>query len=1069
MLLDNILEQGASTFDASVREIQKTYDEVVWGVESPPLSYVEKKEKVGKNGRQYQHPPPHGLTVEQYHLSRQGTLKTATTAKKKKRHVPRTPSSSPAGGKKRHRRLLQQETNDGKNLQSTPTTDVDDSWGEDSTLTGSSSSSSASEADNIQLRNNNKLRSSRNDPPGFSSKHRSKQQSPRQQHGRQDRKLESSPTKAVSIDEIFGYNTKQRLTRTKIRHDEDVGLDVCVLDVPSSDLNQRSLLIVKSIDPAGIFAKTDLGVGDAILSINGVSFKQQPPPYAVRRENMTSSASGRPNLFQARTLLNGRGRTVAIEYQKFGETTTPDHIERIKQKLYATKESSTRSNSRSSRKKRFSSAVNSRKFPTSARVDFLGMLRTTGGSTRKNRSTTLEHTASTAPLSDSEKTEEEDHLVDVEAPPKISRLTRIKEKTQKIRSANQKKSQTSKKRGGKKGGVDKSNCNKRSNAGEANQNIKPKDTSNEPLLPPENNQMAKTKEDNTDASVLPYCSLLNNGSQGQIQLLLNEQVFSTNNNTANPPAKTIDENLPSESDDIGDNSIVADAENLCSTPNNKAAVVSPARSTRSSRSESYLQDLRKGLSPTANAILQDLSAGIAPYTDAVVGKPIESESAGHFRGGSNSKPQGPPIPVDGHEKEMIRVDRKVFEKLHQRIEGLKKSNMQLNNELASLKRKRNDSVQKLADAKKELEHVEAKEQVYVSQLDLVKSRLEIASIQADKRQRELQVSKERSIAENDKVIAVLTKRIEGMEKTNQRLVEQLKRHEVKRQEKTSTLQAQYDRLKMKFSAQSTLLDNVMTANEELTSQNEAMEAELMNYGGNVVVSGKPPLHSSASFFAEGSENEMEHIKRDPILLAQAKDLSFYRERTSDLEEQVESLSNKLQALKELEEKAQAAKPIEDDEFFSECNDAAIETAPSLFDVLTSSGEDDPKSSHSRRSLPQETKVAQDLNTFVENPSYAGTTFKLKYQHHYETTGASSDADDETVSTKSHRVDQRSSLVLMKRILELETTFHDINLDPKESEQFVKALQSRISQLAEKGYAKVGSVEVMTDVREEQYR
>jgi len=717
------------------------------------------------------------------------------------------------------------------------------------------------------------------------------------------------------------------------------------------------------------------------------------------------------------------------------------------------------------------------------------MLRTTGGSKRKNRSTVLEHTAATAPLSDSEKTEEEDSPVDnVEAPPKISRLTRLKEKTHKLR----KKSETSKKSGGKKSGVDNSNVNN-NNTGTKTNNTEETNPSNEAPLPPEANQMEKTKGDSTDASVLPYCSLLNNGSQGQIQLLLKEKVFSPNNNNniANPP-KTIDENLPS------DNSILADAaEKTCSTPNknnnNKAAVMSPARSTMSSRSESYLQDLRKGLSPTANAILEDLSAGIAPYTDAVVGKPIDSDSACHLKGGSNSKPQqGSPIPFDGHKKEMIRINRKVFEKLHQKVEGLKKSNLQLNNELVSIKRKRNDSVQKLAETKKQLEHVEAKEQVYVSQLDLVKSRLEIANIQADKRQRELRVSKEKSIAENDKVIAVLTKRIEGLEKTNQRLVEQLKRHEVKRQEKTSTLQAQYDRLKMKFSAQSTLLDNVMTANEELTSQNEAMETELMNYGGNVVVSGsKPPLHNSVSstgmFFAEGSENEMEHIKRDPILLAQAKDLSFYRERTTELEEQVERLSDKLQALKELQAKAEADKPIEASESFSEGNDdddenAAIETAPSLFDVLTSSGEDDPKSSHSRRSLSQETKMAQDPNTSLENPSDAGTTFKLKYQHHYETNGASSDADDETVSTKSHRLDQRSnnnnnvslvesasSLVLMKRILELETTLRDVDLDPEESDQFVKALRSRISHLTEKGHSKVGSVEAMTDVSEEQHR
>ena len=104
-----------------------------------------------------------------------------------------------------------------------------------------------------------------------------------------------------------------------------------------------------------------------------------------------------------------------------------------------------------------------------------------------------------------------------------------------------------------------------------------------------------------------------------------------------------------------------------------------------------------------------------------------------------------------------------------------------------------------------------------------------------------------------------------------RLVAKMKKVEIKRQEKYNTLQAQFERLKMKFAAQSTLLDNVMTANEELTSQNEVMESDLQALQKNQ----KPPLPLQENMttltvskglgvvFEEASEYDSEHLRRDP--------------------------------------------------------------------------------------------------------------------------------------------------------------------------------------------------------------
>jgi hypothetical protein len=957
---ENFLEQGASTIDASVRELQRTYDEVVWGIESPP-SYIEKKEQVVRNGsgthpwipHQHQHQHQHHQDSQgQQQQVHQGKLKTTTM--QKEQHLLR---SSSFGGKKHrcHNHLHRRS----RNVQGTPTTDVDDSWADDSTLSDHESyvfdsSSSASESDSATMKRRTPGRSSKmfgdyatsvgcktnnTNPqqpsvsPGSiintstaNNKQQQQQQHQQHHHNRIHNKLEpSSSSAARSIDEIFGYNTKQTLSRSKTRLDQDVGLDFCVLDVPSSNLKNpnrhvsrtRSLLIVQSIDRGGLFANTDLGVGDAILSVNGVSFTQ---PQSHRRARDNSGSFVRPNLFQARALLNGRGRSVAIEYQKFGETNTSvcsstlERTERTKNVVehpQAQGQASSAAKVFLPRKQRPSSLAHSRRSSSSTRVDFLGMLRTTDKSTKKGRSRNapLPAPPKTSPGGDREQPQ-------VETPPRISRLTRLKARTQKLRTTGHKKIEASKKLlaftsiGNNAVGSNKKD-KEPSSSNNINSNITSNNTSNitsssnvninnsnddgkENNLSSSNNNNNRNATKNTnheppkgksgtnakyqsDSSVLPYCSLLNHGPEEQIQLLKERVVSSINAAPETPKrdgeqAEPIDlwETTPCEADNHG---FQLDNHGFQLY---KAAVCSPARSTRS---ESYLQDLRRGLSPTANAILEDLSVGIKPcreditrQRDNIACQPSSSTTTNHF------------LP-DGHHRERVRINQKVFDRLQLRIDSLKRNNLLLSDELVTLKRKRDTSSQKLELAQKQLEQIEAKEQIYVTQLGLLKSRLEISNIQADKRHRELFDSKEKSIAENDRVISVLSKRIESLEAANHRLLEQLKKVDSKRQEKHNSVQAQFERLKMKFSAQSTLLDNVMTANEDLTSQNEAWESELLGVHNN---NKKPPRHDGAAttgmVFAEGSEYEIEHIKRDPILLAQGKEFSSYKERNGYLEE-----------------------------------------------------------------------------------------------------------------------------------------------------------------------------------------
>lgn len=493
---------------------------------------------------------------------------------------------------------------------------------------------------------------------------------------------------------------------------------------------------------------------------------------------------------------------------------------------------------------------------------------------------------------------------------------------------------------------------------------------------------------------------------------------------------------------------------------------SPARSTRS---DSYLEDLRKTLSPTANAILAELSTGKKEVNEPTQ-QQHDSESS-QMIAPVNLFPEGNLL------LETTEISLKELEKLNLRIEFLNKNNLQLKSEVASLKQNMDTTSQKLAQAEKQKEQSDAKDKVYTNQLKLLKSRLEIATIQSDKRQRELLEAKEKSIAENDKVISNLSKRIETLESTNKRLVEQLKKVETKRQEKQTNLQAQFDRLKMKFSAQSTLLDNVMTSNEELTSQNEAMESELHAYTiaasakTNNISNQRPPLSpvtTTGMLFAEGSESELEHIKRDPILLAQAKELSSCKERNSQLEDQIESLSKKLaDAMVQLQAKPPMPVVIK--------RHRESPHTPSLLDVTdTSSFEENDENNVSMdrssdegglNTLPSllQASFSSEMEE-VRNPT---NTYQLEYEH--KTEKKTSDDDDMvSVSLSNHdrqgepsmsniadeSFESVTSQMLMDRILELEIALQRTNLQPEESEKFLVALQSRIAKLTARGYEKV---------------
>jgi len=925
-----------------------------------------------------------------------------------------------------------------------------------------------------------------------------------------------------SFDEFFGYSTKQTISKTKKFADQDVGLGICLLDPPATSGSLRSLLIVQRIDPRGLFARSRLGVGDTILSINGVGFKD---PYG----NKNHRKSFQPNLFKARALVNARVLRVTIEYQKFGETNSAasstifsDETNSIKNQKEGlpTQEpvpKLTRDSFTALSPPRPGQVKQPRSSATS--IDFTGNLRTTD-TDRSSSSKTIDRSSLKSMFDSDEASKQQERQVST--PPKISRLTRLKARTQVLRSNGHKKIEFSKKKQTfwskkEKGNKGKSGVGETIDGGYGKENTYSYSSnninintqiSNETTVPPEGNRGTNAKDD--ESSLLAYGSLLNHGPEEQIQLL-KERVRSSDFGTDLKTTHQDEIMGLTDEDEICEKTTGHHDQyfykNVCSP-----ALCSPARSTRS---ESYLHNLRKGLSPTATAVFDDHSVAastIEQYED------ILRQRNDYLQ--SNSE-----LVTEEHHKELVRINRKVFDKLQTRIDILKRNNMQLSDDMAAFRRKRDDRAKKLSQAEKLLEQADAKEQVLESQLGLIKSRLEISTIQADKRHREITALKEKAIAENNKIITSLKKRIEGLEEGNRRLLEQMQKVEIRRQEKYKSLKAQFDRLKMKFSAQSTLLDNVMTANEELTSQNEAMEAELMaihlhhrppvdnklqgtTSKTNPAVANTTSITSAATgiFFAEGSENDVEHIKRDPILLAQAKELSSTKERNDFLEEQVESLSTSLREMTHNMHNAKSQALLSSATATVVASNTTAKknlTTPSLLDVTINSKDDSGDesivdSSNSIRQLQDNAPNNTSLESLSDEKSYLPrcisqlpsttsnekvccggdggqqTTVRLHYQHEYSRESRTTEhLETRTPTTKTWKhvlsppaidesFESSTSLVLMERILELETALQQTDPDKGQTERFLVALQSRISKLSAKGYEKIASVDIASD-------
>lgn len=264
---------------------------------------------------------------------------------------------------------------------------------------------------------------------------------------------------------------------------------------------------------------------------------------------------------------------------------------------------------------------------------------------------------------------------------------------------------------------------------------------------------------------------------------------------------------------------------------------------------------------------------------------------------------------------------------------------------------------------------------------------------------------------------------------------------------------------MKFTAQSTLLDNVMTANEELTTQNEEIEDELQKHHTGHNENGNHRFVEIANYKARNEYLE----DRVKSLEAQLEEALRYQQREG--EQKPYHFENCYhQAPKYQRQEHTGSHENIGTSFIGEdqsCNNKHLSS--SLDETNNPSDEDKKDGVYSSTCDSLEVNGggksigvdARESPTGFQRilpqgeASMCGNTISLKYQHDV---GSCNDIIDENNNnTTNESFESASSLVLMERILELENALQERDMTAEERARFVLTLQTRVQGLIERGY------------------
>jgi hypothetical protein len=223
-----------------------------------------------------------------------------------------------------------------------------------------------------------------------------------------------------------------------------------------------------------------------------------------------------------------------------------------------------------------------------------------------------------------------------------------------------------------------------------------------------------------------------------------------------------------------------------------------------------------------------------------------------------------------HHQELIRLNKKVSEKLRSKVDLLKRSNMKLAEEVAELRKEDGLKTEMLSSWQKQMEDEKHEKEALHKTVELYKSQLRICSLQSDKRQQELLAQIEKQEEKASGRAEMLLQRIGILEQSNRKLMTRLQNAD-KSHRRRNVLEEEMKQLRQKLASQTETIESLLHSNDDMTTKNLELERQL---------------------------NEWRNQKEETSLDSLTAELAICTARTSFLERQARYFREQLNTVKE---------------------------------------------------------------------------------------------------------------------------------------------------------------------------
>ncbi|KAL3917935.1 MAG: hypothetical protein SGILL_004480 [Bacillariaceae sp.] len=647
---------------------------------------------------------------------------------------------------------------------------------------------------------------------------------------RAEKKTEAAPAAnnngsahSNTIVDLLGYESQHTVTRIKTSRNQSVGLDFMALNTQLG-----TMLIVSKIEPTSIFANSGLGVGDAILRINGVAFrgnggtvddKTCRPDAEIAQKLLDKGWDGQQRDHRGRSSPNrGSGvedrLQVTIEYQKFGglspvasPASTPSRNGKHSVALSSahgdtyvlgnsydedeglcvpecssaavevvaavTTNPVTPSKKDRQRKSIWAPARNFLKrsrTPTKGRKN-QKELETPNKTSKggKNSPPKVIHSRKSVPRA----------VSPINRLPS-SRLAELRSKHSQIRDSSHRKIAESKKR--------------------------MLSTHIERSTPQTPQQCISVSCDSPASLGMQLQQDKKVQFEKKVDSMKKELLSSVERETTSPSPMPVDTSTSDDEYKLAR----SQQESLISSVQNLSVI-----STASDIDEwPSLKETKKAATPKTSslhsrstALLDDASFSTLEFLEAEA----ERRNTAHVLG--------------EHHQELIRLNKKVADKLRSKVDLLKRNNMKLAEEVAVLRTEDARKSEMLSSWQQQMDIRKAEREEINKEIELYKSQLRICSLQSDKRQQELRSQLERQEKKANDRSDLLLKRIGILERSNRKLMAKLQNAEKNRDMK-SDLRVEARQLRNKLASQAGTMESLLDANDDLTTKNLELEKKL---------------------------------------------------------------------------------------------------------------------------------------------------------------------------------------------------------------------------------------------------